>query len=110
MTERQIARPKEATPTSIVKKLKSISAGDRTLLDNCMIVYGAGLQTAIATRSRTCPPSIAGQGGKTIESGRRVVCREKTPMSNLFISMMDRMNVPVEQFPDSTGRAWTDSI
>jgi hypothetical protein len=28
----------------------------------------------------------------------------ETPMSNLFLSMLDRMNVPAEKFGDSTGR------
>ncbi|HYP07968.1 MAG TPA: DUF1552 domain-containing protein [Bryobacteraceae bacterium] len=87
-----------------VEKLKSIPEGDGTLLDNCMIVYGAGLADGNRHAHEDLPTLIAGRGGKTIKSGRRIVCRKETPMSNLFVSMMDRMNVPVEQFADSTGR------
>ena len=47
---------------------------------------------------------IAGRAGKYFKGGQRVVVRKETPMSNLFLTMMDRMGVHVENFGDSTGR------
>jgi hypothetical protein len=87
-----------------VEKLKSIKEGDATLLDNSMIVYGAGLSDGNRHLHEDLPTLIAGRGGNFIRPGRRMVYRKETPMSNLFLTMMDRMGVRVEHFGDSTGR------
>ncbi|HTS65376.1 MAG TPA: DUF1552 domain-containing protein [Candidatus Acidoferrales bacterium] len=87
-----------------VEKMKSSREGDRSLLDNCMIVYGAGLSDGNAHLHEDLPTIIVGRGGNTIKSGRRIVARRETPMCNLFLSMMERMGVHMERFGDSTGR------
>ena len=87
-----------------VEKLKSIQEGDRSILDNSMIVYGAGLADGNRHSHEDLPTLIAGSGGGYIKTGRRIVYRKETPMSNLFLNMMDRMGVPAEHFGDSTGR------
>ena len=87
-----------------VEKLKSIKEGDATLLDNSMIVYGAGLSDGNRHTHEDLPTLIAGRGGNYIKAGRRIVYRRETPMSNLFLTMMDRMGVQAEHFCDSTGR------
>ena len=87
-----------------VEKLKSIPDGDGKLLDNCMIVYGAGLCDGNRHNHEDLPTLIAGRGGNYIKPGRRVVVRRETPMSNMFLTMMDRMGVHAENFGDATGR------
>jgi hypothetical protein len=87
-----------------VEKMKSAKEGDRSLLDNSMIVYGAGLSDGNAHLHEDLPTLILGKGGNYFKTGRRIVARRETPMCNLFITMMDRMGVPVEHFGDSTGR------
>ncbi|MCX6598179.1 MAG: DUF1552 domain-containing protein [Acidobacteria bacterium] len=86
-----------------MEKLKSIKEGDGNLLDNSMIVYGAGLSDGNRHTHEDLPTLIAGRGGNYIKSGRRIVYRRETPMSNMFMTMMDRMGVPVEHFGDATG-------
>jgi hypothetical protein len=87
-----------------VEKLKSVQEGDSTLLDNSMIVYGAGLSDGNRHSHDDLPTLIAGRGGNFIKPGRHIVYRKETPMCNLFLTMMDRMGVHVEHFGDSTGR------
>jgi hypothetical protein len=87
-----------------IGKMKSIKEGDSSLLDNCMIVYGAGLSDGNRHLHEDLPTLIAGRGGDYIKSGRRIVYRRETPMCNLFLAMMDRMGVHAEHFGDSTGR------
>jgi hypothetical protein len=87
-----------------IEKLKSIKEGDATLLDNSMIVYGAGLSDGNRHLHEDLPTLIAGRGGNFIKTGRRVVYRRETPMCNLFLTMMDRMGVQMEHFGDATGR------
>jgi hypothetical protein len=87
-----------------LEKLKSIQEGDGTLLDNSMIVYGAGLADGNAHAHDNLPTLVAGRGGNYFKPGRRLVYRKETPMSNLFLTMMDRMGVKADYFGDSTGR------
>ena len=91
-----------------IEKLKSIRDGDGTLLDNSMIVYGAGLSDGNRHTHEDLPTLIAGRGGRQIDggikAGRRIVYRKETPMSNLFLTMMDRMGTKVDHFGDATGR------
>ena len=87
-----------------VEKLKSIREGDSRLLDNVMIVYGAGLADGNRHNHEDLPTVMVGGGGdKYIKGGRRVLYRKETPMSNLFLTMMDRMDVHAEFFGDATG-------
>ncbi|MEP6533772.1 MAG: DUF1552 domain-containing protein [Bryobacteraceae bacterium] len=88
-----------------IEKLKSIQEGDGSLFDNSMIVYGAGLTDGNKHNHEDLPTVLVGHGGNNfIKTGRRIVYRKETPMSNLFLSMMDRMDVHSENFGDSTGR------
>lgn len=87
-----------------ITRLKAIKEGDSTLLDNSMIVYGAGLSDGNRHTHEDLPTLIAGRGGKSIKSGQRIVYRRETPMSNLYLTMMDRMGVRVDHFGDATGR------
>jgi hypothetical protein len=87
-----------------VEKLKSIKEGDSSLLDNCMIVYGAGLNDGNRHNHEDLPTILVGKAGGAVKPGFRRVYRKETPMANLFLTMMDTMGVPVEHFGDSTGR------
>jgi hypothetical protein len=87
-----------------VEKMKSTKEGDSTLLDNSMLVYGAGLSDPNAHLHEDLPTIVLGKGGNNFKTGRRLLARRETPMCNLFLTMMDRMGVPTEHFGDSTGR------
>ncbi|WP_238325926.1 DUF1552 domain-containing protein [Bryobacter aggregatus] len=87
-----------------VEKLKATKEGDSNLLDNSMIVYGAGLSDGNRHTHEDLPTIIAGRAGGYIKPGRRITSRRETPMSNLYLTMMDRMGVKVEHFGDATGR------
>jgi hypothetical protein len=86
-----------------IAKLKAAPEGDGSVLDNSMIVYGAGLADGNAHIHHDLPTLIAGRGGHFIKPGRRVLYRRETPMCNLFLTMMDRMGTRMEHFGDSTG-------
>ncbi len=86
------------------EKLDAIEEGDSTLLDNSMIVYGAGLGDGNKHTHDDLPTIVIGSGGGTIQTGRRVIYRRETPVTNLHLSLMDRMGVHPEHFGDSTGR------
>jgi Protein of unknown function (DUF1552) len=88
----------------ILQKLKSIPEGNGTLLDHCMIVYGSGISDGNAHAHDDLPILLAGKGNGTIKPGRHVRVPKETPLTNLYLSMLDRMGVKVDGFGDSTGR------
>ena len=87
-----------------LERLKSIPEGEGTLLDHCMIVYGSAISDGNRHNNENLPILLAGRGGGTVETGRHVQYDEETPMTNLFLSMLDRMGAQVDAIGDSTGR------
>ncbi|MEX2382914.1 MAG: DUF1552 domain-containing protein [Opitutales bacterium] len=87
-----------------MEKMKSIQEGEGSLLDNCMIVYGSGISDGNRHNNEDLPVILAGGGGGTLRPGRHVKYKHEIPMTNLYLSMLDRMNVPAERIGDSTGR------
>jgi hypothetical protein len=87
-----------------LEKLKKTSEGQRSLLDNSMILYGSGLGDGNAHNHDNLPILLAGRGGGTIVTGRHVKYEKETPLNNLFVSMLDRMDCSVDSLGDSTGR------
>ena len=85
-------------------KMKSVSDGEGTLLDSSMIVYGSGLSDGNLHTHTDLPVLLAGRAGNTLKPGRHMVYPEKTPLNNLFLSMLDRMGIPTETLGDSTDK------
>jgi hypothetical protein len=76
----------------------------KSLLDNSMIVYGGGNADGNRHTHVNLPVLLAGGGGGTLTPGR-FVKNDDTPLTNLYLSMADRMGVKnLERFGDSTGR------
>ena len=87
-----------------VHRLKSIPEGEGSLLDNCMVMYGSGIADGNSHAHHDLPIILLGRGGGTIQPGRHLRYSSKTPLTNLYLSMLDRMGAPTDQLGDSTGR------
>ncbi len=87
----------------VVNRLRSIPEGEGTLLDNSMLVYGGGLADGDRHDHTNLPLLMAGRGGGTILPGRHLRSAPETPMANLLLSMVNRMDVPQTSLGDSTG-------
>ena len=87
----------------LLEKMNSIREGERTLLDNSMVLFGAGMHDGNAHDPHNLPLVLAGSGGGTISTGRHLVYENNTPLCNLYRSMLKRMGTPVDHFSDSTG-------
>lgn len=76
----------------------------RTVLDNSMIVYGSGNADGNRHSHTNLPVILAGGGGGSLRPGRYVTLGG-VPMSNLFLSLADRMGATdIDHLGDSTGR------
>jgi hypothetical protein len=87
----------------LLEKLKAIPEGEGTLLDSCMIVYGSGIGDGNRHNHDNLPILLAGKAGGTIKAGRHVRYPKETPLTNLYVSLLDRMGARVESFGDSKG-------
>ena len=87
----------------VVGRLKGIKEGDGTLLDHSMLVYGSGIGDGNRHNHDDLPVLLAGRGNGTLKAGRHLKY-PKTPLNNLFLSMLDRMGAPTKALGDSTGR------
>lgn len=87
-----------------LKRLKETREGDASLLDHSMIVYGGGIADGNQHNHDDLPVILAGRGNGMLNPGRIIQAETGTPMTNLYLSLLDRMNVPAERIGDSTGR------
>jgi hypothetical protein len=84
-------------------QMSSIKEGERTLLDNSMILYGSGISDGNRHNHDDLPILLAGNAGGQIETGRHIKYRHDTPLTNLYLTMLDKLGAPTKTFGDSTG-------
>lgn len=87
----------------LLEKMSTIQEGDGTLLDHVMLVYGSGIGDGNRHNHDDLPVLLAGKGGGTIQSGRHIRYPKDTPLTNLYVSMLDRIDASAEAVGDSTG-------
>jgi len=88
----------------LLQRLKATKEGDGTLLDHSMVLYGSGIADGNAHTHEALPVLLAGRGGGSIKSGSHLVAAKGTPITNLYLSLLDRMGVHQESLGDSTAR------
>ena len=89
---------------AFLARLKATREGDGSLLDNCMVVLGSSIGDGDRHNHDDLPVVMAGRGGGTLKTGRHLKYSGKTPLNNLFLSMLDRMHAPTDALGDSNGR------
>ena len=88
----------------LLQRMKAIKEGEGTLLDHSMVVYGSGNADGNRHDHDNLPTLVCGRGGGTIATGRHIHYAQETPINNLWLSLLDRMDSGVETFGDGTGR------
>jgi hypothetical protein len=87
-----------------LERLRSTPDGDGTLLDHSMILYGSGISDGNRHSHENLPVLVAGHGGGSLKTGRHLAYPSGTPVTNLYLTLLDRMGVRPEKIGDSTGR------
>ena len=86
-----------------LKKMRDTPEGEGSLLDHSMIVYGGGIADGNRHNHDDLPLLLAGKGGGTLKPGRVIEAPEGTPMTNLYLALLDRMGAKARRIGDSTG-------
>lgn len=87
----------------VLDRLKRIREGEGTLLDNCLIAYGCALGDGNRHDHFDLPILLAGKGSGAVRSGRHVRYSNNTPVTNLWLAMLDRAGASAPRVGDSTG-------
>jgi hypothetical protein len=85
-------------------KLKGMKEGKGNVLDNSMIICGSAIADGDAHAHHNLPILACGHGGGVFTPGRHVQFGKETPMTNLYLTMLDQMGVKADRIGDSTGR------
>ena len=88
----------------LLSKLREIKEGDTNVLDQSMILFGAGIRDGDKHEPHNLPIVVAGKAGGRLAGGQHLSYAEDTPLANLYLSMLEAFGTPVERFADSTGR------
>jgi hypothetical protein len=83
-----------------VRKMKTIDEGGTPLLDNCMLLYTSYMADG-GHGQRDYPCLLAGKAGGTLKTGRHIAYKPNTPVSNLYVEMLNRVGVKTEKFGES---------
>jgi hypothetical protein len=87
-----------------LEKLRTTPEGDGSLLDRSLFLYGAGLSNPNLHAHYDLPLAVIGGAAGRVKGGRHLVFKDETPMTNLLLSMLDKVGVRAERLGDSTGR------
>jgi hypothetical protein len=87
----------------LLERLRSVREGEGTLLDHSMIAIGSGNSDGNRHNHDDLPILLAGSGNSTISTGRHLVLPQETPLNNLWLALLNRMDVSTAQLGDSTG-------
>lgn len=86
-------------------KLDGLTEGNSTLLDHSLIMYGSSLSVPTSHSQRDLPILLAGGAAGRVAGGRYVrFPGDETPLTNLYLTMLDKVGVPTEKLGDSTGK------
>lgn len=87
-----------------LEKLRQTPDGDGSLLDHSVFVYGSGISDGNIHFHLDLPMLVVGGGAGTLKGGRHLHYANDTPLSNLYVALLDKLGLPMDQFGDSTGQ------
>jgi hypothetical protein len=85
----------------MLEKLRNIQEGERTLLDNSMILCGSGLSDGNSHDPNNLPILLGGRGGNQFSAGRHLANEPNTPLCNLYVPILNALGIKSESFGDS---------
>jgi hypothetical protein len=89
----------------LLKKLSDIREGDGTLLDRSLVLYGSNMGNSNQHLHYDVPHVLVGGASGRLKGDRHLNSASRTvPTGNLLLSILDKFDVKVDRFGDSTGR------
>jgi len=86
-----------------VGKLAAMPDTEGTVLDNSIILYGSCMANSNLHNNDKVPSVILGKANGRIKGGQHLKYAQDTPLANMMHTILDRANVAVDSFGDSSG-------
>jgi hypothetical protein len=87
-----------------LEKLRKTPDGDGSLLDHVILLYGSGISNSDRHTHGPLPTFVVGGGAGTLKGGRHLIYPEHTPLTNLQLTLLNKLGVPAETLGDSNGQ------
>src|SRR5215469_2651468 len=91
-------------------KLRATPDGDGSLLDHMTILYGSGISNSTKHSGENLPLLVVGGGAGRLKGGRHLKYSGNPTMANLLVTLMDKLDVPVDHVGGSTGELPLDTL
>ncbi len=85
-------------------KLRNTPDGDGSLLDHVILLFGSGISNSDRHTHGPLPTFVVGGGAGTLKGGRHLIYPEHTPLTNLQLTLLNKLGVPAETLGDSNGQ------
>ena len=83
--------------------LATMPDGDGSMLDHSLLLYGSNMSNSNAHNQYPLPTAVIGGGCGKLRGGQHINFKERTPLANVLLTMLQRADVPIESVGDSTG-------
>jgi len=91
-------------------KLRETPDGDGSLLDHMTILYGSGISNSTQHSGENLPLLVIGGGAGRLKGGRHLKYPNDTLHANLLVTLMDKLDMPIEKIGGSTGKLEIDTL
>jgi hypothetical protein len=88
---------------AFLTRLSNVKDGEGTLLDHAMFLYGSNMSNSDRHNGHPLPTILVGGGNGRHRGGQHLELREPTPIANLHLTILDKINATQDKFGDSTG-------
>jgi hypothetical protein len=87
-----------------LEKMRSTPDGNGSLLDNSIVLFGSNMSNSNLHDHFPLPNLLVGKGAGRLKGGRHIKYPDRTPMTNLLLTLLDKAGVPLDVLGDSTGK------
>jgi len=87
-----------------LEKLRNTPDGDGSLLDHVILLFGSGISNSDRHTHGPLPTFLVGGGAGALKGGRHLIYPEHTPLTNLHVTLLNKLGVPAETLGDSNGQ------
>jgi len=91
-------------------KLRATPDGEGSLLDHMTILYGSGISNSNQHSGENLPILLLGGGAGKLKGGRHIKYSDRPSMANLLVTLMEKLDAPVERIGGSTGKLPLDTL
>jgi hypothetical protein len=84
-------------------KMRKTPDGENNMLENSMMVFGSNMSNSNAHNQYPLPTAVVGRGGGVLRGGQHIDFAQRTPLANVWLTLLQRAGVAIESVGDSTG-------